>query len=336
MGQIMQDVSFRSLVDAMAGRGRIVADDVMALRRVAYPDGMIGRAEAEAVLALERSTGGAACREWQALFVEAMVDHVVHQTEPAGAVADTEADWLTGALRGRVATPGELEALVRIMEAARAMPPAFAAFALQQVKDGCLTGEGPTTRGRCHYSRVVDAADVDLLRRMLFAAGGDGSTDVTRAEAEVLFDLHDQTVGQDNDPGFSDLFVKAIAQHVLAASGRQVPTREALFQPMNAIESRGVFGVFERLRAAGFAGPFAGGVADLLRSPQSAVEGAYADLNRHRAAAADIGADESAWLARRIMRDGRPTEAEKALLTFILGEKGELDPSLAELLARAA
>jgi hypothetical protein len=326
---------FEKLTADIAARGAITPDDVLALRRAAYPDGIIARSEVEALLALERSTGSTSCPEWKALVIEALVDHVVHQTEPVGAVADGETEWLIGILNGRVATPVELEALVAILEAARAMPPALSAFALQQVKDGCLTGEGPTARGRCHYSRVVDAADVELLRRMLFASGGDGSIDVTRAEAEVLFDLHDQTVGQDNDPGFSDLFVKAIAQHVLAASGRQVPTRDALFRRMDGREGTGVFGVFDRLRAAGFTSPFSG-VAALLRSPQEAVEATYADLNRHRAAAAAIGADEAAWLARRIMRDGRPTDAEKALLTFILDANGNLDPSLAELLARAA
>jgi hypothetical protein len=66
------------------------------------------------------------------------------------------------------------------------------------------------------------------------------------------------------------------------------------------------------------------------------VDEAYAQINAQRATMTGIGADEAAWLARRIMRDGRPTDAEKALLTFILGEKGELDPSLADLLARAA
>jgi hypothetical protein len=200
---------------AIAARGRIGDDDVAALRRAVYPDGIIAQAEADALLALERAAGGSAGPDWRVLFVEALVDHVVNQTEPRGAVADPQAEWLMGALKGRLATANELEMLVRIMESARAMPPALAAFALEQVKHGCLTGEGPTTRGRCHYSRIVDAADVDLLRRILFAAGGDGSIDVTRAEAEVLFDLHDQTVGQDNDPGFCDLFVR----HCPACSG---------------------------------------------------------------------------------------------------------------------
>jgi hypothetical protein len=101
-----------------------------------------------------------------------------------------------------------------------------------------------------------------LIRRILRAGAGA----VTRLEAECLFDLHDATAGADNDPGFEDLFFKAIANHLAAAAGHKTASRERAL------------------------------AADERTEP------------------ARLGPDEAAWLASRIMRDGRPTAVEHALL----------------------
>jgi hypothetical protein len=49
-----------------------------------------------------------------------------------------------------------------------------------------------------------------------------------------------------------------------------------------------------------------------------------------------LGADETAWLAGRIMRDGRPTAAERRLLGFFSGASGDGDPSLRRFVDCAA
>ncbi len=42
--------------------------------------------------------------------------------------------------------------------------------ALAKVRDGVITGEGPTTRGRVHFSRALDTQDVDWCVRILTAS----------------------------------------------------------------------------------------------------------------------------------------------------------------------
>src|SRR5438477_11723629 len=44
-----------------------------------------------------------------------------------------------------------------------------AAQALGFVRDGIITGEGPTTRGRVHFSRELDATDTAWCKRILTA-----------------------------------------------------------------------------------------------------------------------------------------------------------------------
>ncbi len=99
-----------------------------------------------------------------------------------------------------------------------------AASALAIVRDGVITGEGPTTSGRVHFSRVLDADDVAWCARILTAAALDHMP-VSRAEAEALFEI-DQAATERNDDGrFEDLLAKAVAHHTAAASGLPVPPR---------------------------------------------------------------------------------------------------------------
>lgn len=108
--------------------------------------------------------------------------------------------------------------------------PEFAAAALDQVLNGVITGEGPTARGRVHFSRALDREDAVLCERILLAAGKNGAA-VTRAEAEKLFDI-DAAAAERTDQGrFDDLFAKAVAHYVLAAAGRAVPPRDVALAP---------------------------------------------------------------------------------------------------------
>ena len=60
-----------------------------------------------------------------------------------------------------------------------------AAHALTIVRDGVITGEGPTTRGRIHFSRALDADDAAWCARILTADAVEHQP-VCRAEVEAL------------------------------------------------------------------------------------------------------------------------------------------------------
>lgn len=111
-----------------------------------------------------------------------------------------------------------------------------AAQALAVVRDGVITGEGPTTKGRIHFSRALDTADADLCARILTAAGVEHQP-VSRAEAETLFEINDAAADRSDDGRFDDLFAKAVVHHAAAASGLPVPTRAVALSPDTAIES---------------------------------------------------------------------------------------------------
>ena len=112
----------------------------------------------------------------------------------------------------------------------------IAAHALIVVRDGVITGEGPTTKGRVHFSRALDADDAAWCARILTAAAVEHQP-VSRAEAEALFQISDAATERTDDGRFDDLLAKAIAHHAASASGLTVPPRTVALSPVTDIES---------------------------------------------------------------------------------------------------
>src|ERR1700693_6094896 len=111
-----------------------------------------------------------------------------------------------------------------------------AALALTVVRDGVITGEAPTTRGRVLFSRELDADDADWCERILTASAV-AHQPVSRAEAEALFEI-DGAATQRSDSGrFDDLIAKAVVHHAASVSGLPVPPRTVALSPETAIES---------------------------------------------------------------------------------------------------
>ena len=108
--------------------------------------------------------------------------------------------------------------------------------ALSIVRDGVITGEGPTARGRVHFSRVLDADDAAWCARILTATAVEHQP-VSRAEAEALFEINDAAAERSDDGVFDDLLAKAVVHHAASASGLPVPPRTVALSPDTAIES---------------------------------------------------------------------------------------------------
>jgi hypothetical protein len=126
--------------------------------------------------------------------------------------------------------------LIEAIESTRNGTREAAAQALSLVRDGIITGEGPTTKGRAHFSRELDAADAAWCRRILMAEGL-AQSPVSRAEVETLFQIDEAASERTDDGEFDDLFVKAVVHHAAAASGAKVPPRAVALSPETAIES---------------------------------------------------------------------------------------------------
>jgi len=110
-----------------------------------------------------------------------------------------------------------------------------AAHALTIVRDGVITGEGPTTKGRIHFSRSLDADDAAWCARILTAAAVEHQP-VSRAEIEALFAINEAAAERSDGGRFDDLLAKAIAHHAASESGLPVPPRTVALAPETEID----------------------------------------------------------------------------------------------------
>ena len=134
------------------------------------------------------------------------------------------------------ASAGILADRIGTLEPSRISCRDSAAIALTVVRDGVITGEGPTTRGRVHFSRALDADDAAWCARILTATAVEHQP-VSRAEAEALFEINDAAAERSDEGVFDDLLAKAVVHHAASASGLAVPPRTVALSPDTAIES---------------------------------------------------------------------------------------------------
>ena len=206
---------FIAVAKAAAADGRITAEELLSLRREGWGDGIITRAEAEALFAVntaltERSP------EWCDFFVEAIGEFVLNGTPPRLQCSVEEAAWLIGQIDhdGVVESMAELEAMVRILERAENTPDRLKDYVLGVVEREVLTGTGPTRCGGQLSATHISAAECRIIRRVIFASGGHGPAAVTRHDAEMLFRLKDATLADENAAEWDDLFIDGVANYL--------------------------------------------------------------------------------------------------------------------------
>lgn len=313
-------------VQSILARGKITAEDVRTLRHRVFWKGIVTEPDAEVALSLNDRLHHAADPAWPAFFVEALTDYIVTQAQPSGYVSEENAQWLIQRLgrSGHVDTACELELLIKVLERSQHSPLPLVRFALEQVKTGIISGAGAAgARKTCNVG-VVEDHETEMVRRILYAFGGDGNIAVTRTETEVLFDINEATQQHLNHPSWSDLFVKASANFLMAASGYQVPSRQEALRREAWLDepAAGIANFMSRMVSGGV-----GGVLEAYREPADSAAGA---LRPH---ASD---DDVLWAASRIGRNGRLQDNEMALINMLKAHGAHLHPRLLTVLDRVA
>lgn len=321
-------------IDAIAQTGRITDRDVQDMRRAYFQDGTIDAGETMKIFKLGDTCQGES-DAWPRFLVEALTDYIVYQTEPRGYVSESQAGWLIENVSrdGQIASHTELELLVKILEVATEVPDNLVAFTLNAIKSAILEGDGQLIGDGRLEPGIIGRHEVDLLRRVLYAAAGSQNITISRHEAELLFDLNDATVEHSNHPAWSDLFTKAILNHLMAANHYKPVSFERALRANKWLDEpdAGVTGFFGRM----------------FSNEMLSIKGMYQavqpmDWQADRAESMDAAAfqaeavtsHEANWLAARIGRDGALHDNEKAILRFIRDECPELHPGLEDLLTK--
>jgi uncharacterized protein with PIN domain len=308
---------FTAIAKAAAADGRITAEELLALRREGWGDGIMTRAEAEALFELndalkERSP------EWTDFFVEAIGEHVLNGTEPRLQCNREEAEWLIARIDhdGMIDSMAELECLVRILERAENTPDLLKNFVLAAVEREVLTGVGPTRCGGALAATRITAAECRIIRRVIFASGGHGPAAVTRYDAEMLFRLKDATLAEENAAEWDDLFIDGVANYLKGFTLQNAQLSHERRRELEAFVADNSVNI----------GRFMGRVA--REAPQvmnhfGKVFGkkpAGTDYAALAAAGEKVTDHESAWLEAMIDADGEVDELESRLIARLAQE----------------
>jgi hypothetical protein len=328
----------RSLpIEEILNRQTIEFDDVLLLKGAFYEDGVSSSDEANLLFSMHQ-----ACTlrhaDWPDFFIEAITDFLVFQEPPRGYLTAVNASWLIGRLsrNGRIATKTEIDLLLSVLDKARWAPVGLSKFALEQVRHAVVTGAGPLRHGKSLAAGRISESEVDLLRRILYAFGGNGHVAVTRSEANVLFDIDEAVAGSPPNAIWTDFFVKAIANVMMSASGYSVPSREeALRQEANLEDDdEGPTSILFSLLS-------------MVHANLSSMQDAYHDQTVEERALArlehqrieiitnePIAEADPAWLVGRLGRDGRLSPSEQALISYLNHESPRIHPTLTEAVCR--
>lgn len=106
--------------------GKVDAGEVVALRTQIFEDGVVDRAEADAMFALNDSvTGADNDPTYTSLMVDVIANHVLNDSESPGVVDEDEANWLIEKVEADGQVDGVELAIARSIAAKAKSVPAF-------------------------------------------------------------------------------------------------------------------------------------------------------------------------------------------------------------------
>lgn len=307
-------MQFADLAAQAAAEGVLSSEELRALRKLAWMDGVIGEAEASTLFTINDQVEDAG-PEWMDFFVETLSHWLVDQQSPRGYVDEAQSQWLMEHIKadGSTGALTELELLVRCFEKAVSTPKPLKEFALRQMEMSVLNGNGPTGEGAAPSPQGITASAAKLMRRLIFSPGSERPAAVCQAEAEMLFRIKDAALGQSNAPEWQHLFVQGVGNYLHGFGGAEPLSRdrEIALAHFLATPGEGLGGFFRRMGHM----ELRGGIADLMRLRETG-----RDLDTEIFEAGQMTADEAGWLESQMERDGVSDPYERALLKFISEE----------------
>ena len=329
------DQELAELLARLSQAGRVSDGDVQALREMVWDDDVIPQPVLDALFTLNDRLD-VQSETWTQFFVEAVSHFMLHQQDPRGFLDDGSAAWLMRRIDrfGGAISPSELELIVSLIEDAEGTPDSLKTYAYHQIEQAILSGRGPTRDGKTLRPCCVDEAEAVMLRRLIYAGGGEGATVVGSAEADLLFRIKDATLNAVNHPAWLRLFVQGVGNHLLSHSDYRPLSRDEAIRLNAEMDSNtpSVAGFFRRMLPDDRRGY--GTIVEAFKSvfpgkPDPARGEGPVEIS------SALTFEEAGWLKTQIAADGEIDIYEKALLTFALEEVGNL-PSMLETLRKRA
>lgn len=322
-------------IERLVQSGQISDAEVAQLREIVWSEEKIDRAVVDDLFLINDNCVPQSL-DWRTFFLEAVEHHLLRQNLPHGFIDEADTAWLRASIQtnGTIGSEAELELLVNLIEAAENAPEDLKDFAIAEIERVIVSGVGVTRIDDGDIRPCsIDPSEVALLRRLVFAGGGEGATVVGSKEADMLLRIKSATLEGDNAPEWLELFVQGVGNHLLAHSDYRPLSREEAARLNREMDQNApnVASFFKRMIPNEMFGR--GTLVEAFKAVFPAKPLPHS--LQHGNAASALTADEADWLKRQIVADGEIDPYEKALLTFLIDEVGNLPPVLGGVLKRA-
>jgi hypothetical protein len=323
----MNDSKLSDLLSLVLIQETFTDAHVADFRRLFFNDGTISIQEADQLFEINNLKDKT--ENWNELFTEAITAFLVYQTMPIGYINQANAVWLMTRISsdGVVESRTELELLLKVMKVAKNVAPELEQFALKQVEHAVIDGSGVLSQDRTLEPGVIGEAEVDLIRRVIYACSSEGGISITKMEAEVLCDLNDATADVDNHESWQKLYVGALANHLMVVAAWEEPDLQEAVRSQKWLEAP-VGGIFK----PSFSGLLKRGLS-IFTSEENAQ---FSHMDAKAVASAErVTEREASWLIERLNRDGVLNANEIALLKFLEEECPNIHSSLVPMIKAA-
>jgi hypothetical protein len=310
------------------------AAGVRELRRAIYSKPMVSRADLTSLLDMGRKAGADVPREYGDLLADVATDLLVNQVDPPKYISPADANWLIEQVQagGGLSCGAEFEMLLAVLRYAVSIPPALSSFAVREIEKAIVEGHS-TARGADHAAGIVTQDDVEALRNAVFAATDGASLHVTRESAEALFRIAHATSGVNSDPGFGDLFAKAIGNYLMGIAFHWTPSVADETQKEKWLDE-----------SPPALGGFLQGLLHLGKTQEQGLSEVESQRLRFEndadraeiAGRSDIKPADADWVLAHLTRDGEFTQPEKKLLLFLKENAHSLPAALQRVIDAAA
>jgi len=314
------DQGFEGLLAQISNVVKLSESDAHRFATEMYGDGIESLADADGLFTINFQLAGSS-PAWDRLFIAAIKDFLLVQSDPRNWVTEDETDWLIEKISRGPTGPvaSEVDLLLQVIRYAEGVPERLGYFALQ------------TACERITFLGKAVAEDVERVRRALIVPAGESSSWITASEADLLLQTNDLIAHSLNDPSWNDLFARAIANRLMArahpdpASESELLSREHWIGDMRPEPGTFLEDVRSAFTEDGWFHQISNDEAKAQAARQIARDSALRE--------SDISIeDEATWFLTRLGADKSVSLAERALIDFLKVEA----PGFAQGLAVAA
>lgn len=190
----------------VAGKHWLTAEDIVLLRKHAFPEGIRTSDDVVAILALNNSCPEK-CAAWNAFFVEQLAGFIVHYTYPQGSLDEINVAWIMRMFTtdGVVNSALELELILHVMEISADVPGELRALTLDQLRLAITDNIGGYKLSRAVDRRGITRQDIDFAMRIFRSVAEGGVIPVSSVEYGVLQQIEQATLDCANHPHWAGI-----------------------------------------------------------------------------------------------------------------------------------